>query len=64
MRWCGWVGGVCKDIFMSNPTKIMIVELWSNWGFANFLPQVDIYFTRKATDIPKRYSLSKTKFFF
>ena len=29
---------VCKVIFMSNPTKVMLgsVELWLSWGFDNF----------------------------
>ena len=34
-----WVGVVCKVIFMSNPTKVILdwgwVELWLSWGFDN-----------------------------
>ena len=35
------VGGVvCKAIFMSNPTKVILnfgsVELWLSWGFDNY----------------------------
>ena len=29
---CGWVGGGCKVIFMSNPTVVLRL----GWGFGNF----------------------------
>ena len=41
LSFCGVVGGVvCKAIFMSNPTKVILnfgsVELWLSWGFDNY----------------------------
>ena len=47
--WLGGVGGVCKVIFMSNPTVVLRLRL--GWGFDNCLyptktqdpPALDIF---------------------
>ena len=40
--WVGWggVGGVCKVIFVSNPT--VVLRLGWGWGFDNFIKMLGI----------------------
>ena len=44
--WVGW-GGVCKVIFVSNPTVVLRLGWGWGWGFDNFAP----YWEQKCTEV-------------